>query len=940
MITPSDRAIPKFNPGTFQSDEQVIEQFVVRSAELDKILKTLRAKQARNALIVGPRGIGKTMLLARIAAEIRTNREFSDAYVPIQIMEDNHEIFNVDDFWIEVLFHLVRACDDPEVVHDVQNTYADIVGRWRERKGDNSARHAVFYVAERISKTLVIMVENLQTLRVTADDDFFASLLHALHTERRAIVIASATTHFPELDDAKGPLMRLFRRANRIDLKPLDEAQCKVFWRAITGNEIDEHKVRPFRIITGGNPRLLLIAARFLGRRTGSSLFEDIVHLVDENTEGFRRQVESISARTERRVYLSVVDLWKPSSLGEITRRARLDVRTVATMLGRLMERGLVERVEGGRGRHLYTVAERLYSICYKLQREREEDSAVRSLLEFMARFYDRPRLDPGHREFATALLRTGAEAGERGDTGGEIQAYDELIASWEDSYESDKQVQVARAWIAKGIALRRSGAVAEEISAYDHVERRHADTDLLELQVAVAESLVNKGIAERRRGDTDAELAAYELGEERYGNSDAPELQVHVAEMLVNRGVAHRQQQDFEKEITAYRSVQQRFGGSDDRRLQERVAWALINLGVAHRRHRDFAQEIVAYESVEKSFGSSSEWQIQVQVARGLVSKGVAHVNRGDFDRGVAAYDDVEERYGHRKRWQLQVCVADMLINRGAMEMRRGNIKEAIAAFKLVESRYGTSDVPELQVCVADMWIHRGMAEGRRNDVAAALTAYESVERHYQGSTLPELRVQVARALVKQATLKREHGSAQSALTICDRVESEYGGSTLPELQVCVAHALLCRAQILIEVGSIEQALKTCEKVRKTYGSLTDETEVPIAWRVRWLMIAAWLAQSKPAIAIDEFRSAYVEFDPKLGRMLHYMMDGVSALIKKRTVVRDVVEILLSDRKKSAALQPLVVAVRRLAGETVRLPREVSEVAKDVSDRIGADGG
>ena len=37
-----DRSIRKFNPGTFQSDDEVIRQFVVRKHELDIVLDTLR----------------------------------------------------------------------------------------------------------------------------------------------------------------------------------------------------------------------------------------------------------------------------------------------------------------------------------------------------------------------------------------------------------------------------------------------------------------------------------------------------------------------------------------------------------------------------------------------------------------------------------------------------------------------------------------------------------------------------------------------------------------------------------------------------------------------------------------------------------------------------------------------------------------------------------
>ena len=48
-----------------------------------------------------------------------------------------------------------------------------------------------------------------------------------------------------------------------------------------------------------------------------------------------------------------------------------------------------------------------------------------------------------------------------------------------------------------------------------------------------------------------------------------------------------------------------------------------------------------------------------------------------------------------------------------------------------------------------------------------------------------------------------------------------------------------------------------------------------------------------------------------------------------------ELVEILTSDEEKSGTLAPLIVALRQYAGETVRAPVEVIEVAADILKRI-----
>ena len=94
------------------------------------------------------------------------------------------------------------------------------------------------------------------------------------------------------------------------------------------------HEIRPLKILTGGNPRLLVMVATFARHRSLRQLMEELAVLVDENTDYFRGHLESLP-KHERRVFVSLIDLWQASSAGEIATRSRLDIRVVSTMLGR-----------------------------------------------------------------------------------------------------------------------------------------------------------------------------------------------------------------------------------------------------------------------------------------------------------------------------------------------------------------------------------------------------------------------------------------------------------------------------------------------------------------------------------------------------------------------------------------------------------------------------
>ena len=384
------RILRKRNPGVLQSDEEVSAQFVVREHELATVLEVLRgnvdADSCQHTLIVAPRGRGKTMLLARVAAELRADTELAACLLPVRFMEESDEVFSAADLWLEVLFYLALAIDkqNPEFARSLRETREDLTSRWRERELDERARAAVLEAADTLGSRLVLMVENLQALCASTDRDFGWKLRKTLQTEPQIILVATATSRFEGLDDAREPFFEMFRI---VSLAPLNTAQCGRLWEVVSGDPTSEREIRPLEILTGGSPRFLVIVAGFARHRSMRRLMEELVRLIDDLTDTFRGDLQALP-KTERRVFLAIADLWQPSTTGEIAARARMDVRTVSTMLGRLVERGAVARGAEPAESGVYAVVERLYSIYYKLRRERDEAADVQGLLHSMTGCY------------------------------------------------------------------------------------------------------------------------------------------------------------------------------------------------------------------------------------------------------------------------------------------------------------------------------------------------------------------------------------------------------------------------------------------------------------------------------------------------------------------------------------------------------------------------
>ena len=326
----------------------------------------------------------------------------------------------------------------------------------------------------------------------------------------------------------------------------------------------------------------------------------------------------------------------------------------------------------------------------------------------------------------------------------------------------------------------------------------------------------------------------------------------------------------------------------------------------------------------------------LQVGVAKALGNKGITHGQRGEFDAALVAYDAVVERFGASDALDLQVGVAKALGNKGATHGQRGEFDAALVAYDAVVERFGASDMPDLQVGVAKALVNKGATHGQRGESDAELAAYDAVVERFGASDALDLQVGVAKALVNKGITHGQRGESDAALAAYDAVVERFGASDMLDLQQTVTSALVAKGDQQIAIDHAEEALRTSDELERRCGAFTDHAPVAFElWRAKWMRTHALLVQEKHQAALSVLRSVCAMFVVNDAPMLHEMLARVPKLIAAGAAARDIVEILSADRKTADAVAPLVVALRQLAGESVRASTEVLEVAADVRKRI-----
>jgi tetratricopeptide (TPR) repeat protein len=401
----------KYNPGIL-GDEELVRSFVVRHRWLDLILEMLRenagsASSNRHLLIVGPRGIGKTMLVRRAAAEIRSNAEYGKAWFPIVFGEESYQVGSAGEFWLEALFHLAGSVPD-ELLEEHKDA------RLRER-----ALGQLLDVADKQGKRLLLVVENLNMLGEQITSEAMWELRHTLLNEPRVMLLGTATSRFDAIDHADQAWFDLFAVH---ELKPLDRDESDTLWRSVTRENLKPEHLRAIRILTGGNPRLLTVLAGFAANRSFRELMEQLVHLIDEHTEYFKGHLDALAPK-ERKVFVALLEKWDPVTAADLARATRMGVNEVSALLSRLVSRGAVELFEQRPRRKLYQAAERLYNIYYLMRRRGQPADRVRAAVSFIVMFYEGGQLAAAIADLAQEAC--GLQPGKSED---HFQAFQELL--------------------------------------------------------------------------------------------------------------------------------------------------------------------------------------------------------------------------------------------------------------------------------------------------------------------------------------------------------------------------------------------------------------------------------------------------------------------------------------------------------------------------------
>ncbi|HEX8410138.1 MAG TPA: tetratricopeptide repeat protein [Thermoanaerobaculia bacterium] len=404
-----------YNTGRM-SPEQIIAAFAARRQQFDRIVADLAAEKpksrAQHHLIVGQRGMGKTMLLARIAAELRTDPELAARFVPLVFAEEQYAIDRLSKFWLNCLDSLADARElagDSRGVDEIDAAVARLTAAgMRAAKDDQPFADEVYEAfagaAKASGQRPVLLVDNLQLVFERLDQGQQHSLRELLMRPGAPILVGASPSPPPQSQDYGAAFYDHFKVHY---LRPLDESEMRDLLLHLAGaagrddvrQRVVQHpaRLKVLRQLTGGNPRTTLTLFFLYAEDFAPSVFGDLEGLLDRVTPLYKARFEELTAQ-QQVVASAIANHWDPVTAATLAAVTSLPAGTISAQLDRLEKIGVVERTElFGDTRTGYQLAERFFNIWFLMRSaSRRQRREVEFLTRFLESFYepaDRSRL-------------------------------------------------------------------------------------------------------------------------------------------------------------------------------------------------------------------------------------------------------------------------------------------------------------------------------------------------------------------------------------------------------------------------------------------------------------------------------------------------------------------------------------------------------------------
>jgi FliA/WhiG family RNA polymerase sigma factor len=565
MSSQEQSYISYFTPS--QMSHETLEAILVKRQSLairlvEKIKQSVLTEAKHQTLLLGPRGIGKSYLVALVYHRVRTLPKLQGKIAIAYFAEEEWSVASLTDLLLVILKALEREYGGLQP--RIDSLYRLPV---REIEGAADALIREF-VAKR---TLLILVENLDEIfRGLGDEGQWA--FRSFLSERPFVTILATTPSlFAGVAKQHAAFFGFFQPIYLDELNveeatelleklaaQRDDTKLAAFLKTPTAQE----RVQAVHDLAGGHPRIYLLFAHLLTQESLDELVTPFLQLLDELTPYYQSRMQLLSPQ-QRKIVAFLCSARGAVAVRDIAAQNLLTSQTASGQLDKLEEMAYVRKTTVGR-ESLYELREPLLRMVIEVKRGRNEP--VRLIVDFLRRWYNRSerqerlaRVSSQHpmtREYLIASLDLERAVQDKPDME-RARRFSAEYAKYLEANQFDRACEIAAEiierkgtactpndWFQYGFCLSKTNQHKTALPIWDNVVNSDANN---------AAAWNNRGIALWKLANYKAALASYDK---------ALALDPNHALARYNRGNALRNLGDYDAALESPEQVRQESTG------------------------------------------------------------------------------------------------------------------------------------------------------------------------------------------------------------------------------------------------------------------------------------------------------------------------------------------------------------------------------------------
>ena len=389
----------RYSPGNM--DRESLEAvFVGRDDVMEDVLSrttaSIRGPQKHYILLVGPRGSGKTHLLALAYHRLMDALDADGARDSVALALLKEEEWGVASF-LDLIVRILRALAE-EVPH-LSAEIADVYNKFSRDPVDAETFALKLLRRHSEGKTLLLLCENLVDLFQGLGDEGQKRWRSAIQEAGNWAIVATTPQLFAALTLHDNPFYGFFtiRALEKIDLETGIDLLAK---KAIHGDKPDladflrtplgRARARAVHHLAAGNHRAYVVLFDFLDKESLEDLISPFMHMVDDLTPYYQGKMRQL-APAQRKIVEFLCLKGAPATVKDISTSCLMSQQTAAKQIGELATAGFVSRNRSGRNTFC-ELSEPLMRICIEVKDNKTQH--FRLFVEFLRHWFTSRELE------------------------------------------------------------------------------------------------------------------------------------------------------------------------------------------------------------------------------------------------------------------------------------------------------------------------------------------------------------------------------------------------------------------------------------------------------------------------------------------------------------------------------------------------------------------